>query len=247
MNKMKTKTLSSILSSSLIALTASISAEPSYDAAPSAPVAEWIEIGSRPATFEEQECTGFQGRENIDEGFQRQNLRQAFSSHQNTAFSRAGYGSAFSNHWLNTVSAYGDTIEIEDGSWWKIASGDSHTTQYWRPGDILIVTPNRGWFSSYYYCITNKNNGSSVRANLNVGPLAFGPNTHWINSVDQVTGHVFLDNGTCWCISNKDAYIFRNWAPNDTIIVGLNDSWFSSYDHILINVNMNTYVRAKQY
>jgi hypothetical protein len=252
MNKIKTKALSL---SSLILLTTSLSAsaDPSSNFAPSAPPLESVEVGSRPLTpeqlafLEDQGFAGYQEEENNDAGFERYpNLKQALSSYQRTGIGY-GFNSDFSNHYLNTVSAYGDTVEFEDGSWWKISSNDNYKALSWRPGDTLVITPNRGWFSSYHYCITNRNTGSSIKANLNVGPIAFGPYTHWINTVDQSTGHLFIENGTCWCVSNKDAYIFREWAPSDTIIVGLNDSWFSSYDHILINVNMNTYIRAKQY
>jgi hypothetical protein len=227
--------------SGLMLLTASLFADPA------------VEVGSRPLTpetqamWDQQKNAEWAKKEESNPGFSGRSLEQALGAYQRTNIPFYGYNSSFSTHWINTISAYGDTIEIEDGSWWKISSSDSYTALSWRPGDQVSITPNSGWFSSYTYCLTNRNTGSYVKANLNVGPVAYGANSHWINSIDYLTGHVFLENGTCWCISNNDSYIFREWAPNDCIIIGLNDSWFTSYDHILINVNMNTFLRAKQY
>jgi hypothetical protein len=31
------------------------------------------------------------------------------------------------------------------------------------------------------------------------------------------------------------------------VIFGLSDCWLSPFDHILINVNMDSYIRVKQY
>ena len=78
-------------------------------------------------------------------------------------------------------------------------------------------------------------------------PIAFGPYTHWIIGMDFRSGHVYLENGTTWTISSNDLFIFNEWAINDTIILGSNDSWFSNYDSLLINVNMNNFVRARNY
>ncbi|MCX6989461.1 MAG: hypothetical protein NTX49_00090, partial [Chlamydiae bacterium] len=77
--------------------------------------------------------------------------------------------------------------------------------------------------------------------------IAFGSYTHWIIGMDYTSGHVYLENGSTWTISTNDLFIFNDWAINDTIILGSNDSWFSSYDSLLINVNMNNYVRARKY
>lgn len=155
--------------------------------------------------------------------------------------------SSYGSHVLNTKAAYGYSIQLEDGSWWEISKSDANKVLGWANGDPLAIIPNTSWFSSHTYYLTNRDKGTYVKANLSVGPVAYGDFTHWIGSVDLNTGHVFLDNGSCWCISSSDSKVFREWAPNDTIIIGYNDSWFSSYNYILINVNMNNYLRAKQY
>lgn len=194
---------------------------------------------------DQQNLAMLREREGQDPGFEgRNDLQQALLMHKQT---NIPHNSAASYHRITTMSVYGDSVEIEDGSWWKIASNDSSTVFSWRQGDSVVITPNNSFFSSYNYYITNEQTRTYVKANLNVGPIAFGQYSHWITSVDPVGGHVYLENNSCWCISNGDAHVFRDWAPNDAIIIGINDSWFSSYDHILINVNMNTYVRAKLY
>ena len=157
-------------------------------------------------------------------------------------------GSYFTNcHWLIGVSDIGRTIEMEDASHWEIVGADQYTLSYWRKNDTLVITPNYDWFSSGDYFITNRNNNTYVRANLYVGPTAFGQYSHWIIAIDHVSGHVTLENGTVWCVYGSDSYLFREWEVNDHVILGLHDSWFNSFDHILINVNMDTHVRAKQY
>lgn len=150
-------------------------------------------------------------------------------------------------HWLTSIGDTGKTLEMEDGSHWEIVSADQYMLNYWRRGDNLVVTPNYDWFSSGDYFITNKNSNSYVRANLHIGPLAFGQYSHWIVAIDHMSGHITLENGVTWCIYAKDSYVFREWEVNDHIIIGLYNNWFHSFDHILINVNMDTHVRAKQY
>lgn len=150
-------------------------------------------------------------------------------------------------HWLTSISDTGKTIEMEDGSHWEIMGADQYILSYWRRSDSLVITPNYNWFSNGDYYITNKSNNTYVRANLYIGPMAFGQYSHWIVAIDHVSGHVTLENGITWCVASKDSYIFREWEVNDHIIIGVYDAWFNSFDHILINVNMDTHVRAKQY
>ena len=158
-----------------------------------------------------------------------------------------------SHHSLNTISSYLDWVSLEDGSHWKIDHSDSLKVQTWRIGDVLSITPSHCWLCPYTYYITNKSlenrdrGNSWVKANIWLGPLAFGPNTHWVVAVDRISGHLFLENGTNWCVAPSDSYIFDDWAVNDTIIIGNNDSFFTSYANILINVNMNSYVRSRQF
>jgi len=209
---------------------------------------ERVQIGSRSLSLENQSLM-LQQRQDEQK---KESLAKA--DHETTQVSSMAYYSPYACHIVNTVAAYGDSLELEDGSWWKVASGDTQIAASWGAFDPytrmgkpeVLIYPNTSWFSSYTYKIVNKN-GTSIKANLSVGPIAFGEFTHWITGIDYYSGAVYLENGSRWNISGTDGFVFNNWQVNDTIIVGVNDSWFSSYDFILINVNMNNYLKAKQY
>ena len=150
-------------------------------------------------------------------------------------------------HVLLGINSMARSVELEDGSHWEVIVTDQHVLDYWRRNDSLVITPNYNWFSSGDYYLTNRNNGSFVRANLYEGPKSFGKYSHWIIAIDHASGHVTLEDGMTWCIAGKDDYILKEWEVNDHIILGVYDNSFYSYDHILINVKMDTHARAKQY
>ena len=111
-----------------------------------------------------------------------------------------------------------------------------------------ILTQNTNWFSYYDYKIINKADGSVVYANLSVGPIVEGEYTHWIVAIDYARGEIILEDYSHWKICTADDYVFDEWALNDTVIIGVNSGWYSSTsEFILINVNMNNYIRASQY
>jgi hypothetical protein len=162
-------------------------------------------------------------------------------------FSLTANAFPINSHWLIGIADTNRSLEMEDGSHWEVSASDGYILRNWRREDSLVITPNYSWLSSYDYYISNKTNGTFVSANLYVGPLAFGPYSHWIVDIDYFGGHVYLENQMVWCVNPQDNYVLKDWAINDHIIFGLYDSWFSSYDHILINVNMDDHVRVKQY
>jgi len=146
-------------------------------------------------------------------------------------------------------------VQTEDGAEWIFESSNNYIMRTWRPGDVVVITPKGKWLwgSNYSYVMTNKQLGSSVDVNLFLGPIAFGSLSTWVVGIDLMNNHIYVLNGdgerSVWEISNVDEYLFREWEVNDTLIVGENDSWlwwFSTYNNILINVNMNHHVRAKQ-
>lgn len=150
-------------------------------------------------------------------------------------------------HWLSAVGVNGHTLDMEDGTRWEIHPSDTFRLNSWRLNDPIVISPNYSWCSSGDFYITNQNTNTAVRADLVVSPIAFGPYSHWIIGIDYTNGQVYLENGTTWSMSEGDFFVYRNWAVNDHIIMGYNDSFFSPYDRILINFNMDSYVRAKQY
>ena len=152
-----------------------------------------------------------------------------------------------STHWLIAVSAYGDSVELEDGSVWKISSYDGYKALNWRSKDPLMITQNSGWFSKYNYRIVNTNTGSSIQVNLYLGPIKNGEYTRYIIAIDPTYGELMLNDNSHWEMSSYDRRDFYNWALGDAIIIGYNSGWDSTCEGILINVNMNKSLRAKQF
>ncbi|MFQ5728950.1 MAG: hypothetical protein ACE5GN_01145 [Waddliaceae bacterium] len=140
------------------------------------------------------------------------------------------------------VSLLGDTVELEDGSIWAVSSGDRYKTLDWMTGDVIIIKPNHCWLSSYDYRLVNINTDASVKVNLSLGPIYNGVFTHWVIAIDYCHREIRLEDGSVWKISSFDNSVMQKWLPNDTVIIGINDGWFSgSNPNILINVNMNNY------
>jgi hypothetical protein len=136
-------------------------------------------------------------------------------------------------------NSFEESVELEDGSIWTINPWDVNKTANWLDTDVLVISPNHTWFSSYPFRITNQNTGKSIQVNLTLGPIYNGPSTHWIVDIDYLNGFVFLEDHTVWEMSPFD---IEQWVINDTVIIGINDAWFSfSQPNILINVNMLDY------
>lgn len=157
-----------------------------------------------------------------------------------------------SSHWLTAISIDQDkySIQLEDGSQWNIQSHDSNKVLSWKTRDPLVITQNNRWFTKYNYLIINKNDGSKVEARLFLGPLEESTEARYIVSIDKDLSVISLDDHSHWEISYLDKSIFKNWLLDDYIIIGTNSNtsfWDSDKDAMLINVNMNNSVRAKQY
>lgn len=144
------------------------------------------------------------------------------------------------------VSLLGDAVELEDGSIWSVCSSDRYKTLDWMTGDLIVITSNHSIFSSYDYHLINLNTGAKIRVNLSLGPIYNGIYTHWIIAIDYLWNEICLEDGSVWKISSLDGSVLNKWLPNDTIIMGINDGWFSgSNPNMLINVNMNNIVIGK--
>lgn len=150
-------------------------------------------------------------------------------------------------HWLVAVSALGDSVELEDGSVWKISLYDGYKALNWRSNDPLMITQNTRWFSKYDYRIVNQNTGTSLEASLFLGPIENGEYTRYVIGIDLNREELLLSDNTHWEISVLDDAVFHDWAIGDAVILGYNSGWNSSCESILINVNMNNFLRAKQF
>lgn len=142
------------------------------------------------------------------------------------------------------------TLELEDSSVWKISSYDAKKALNWRSNDPLAITQNTRWFSRYNYRIINLSNGSSVEADLFLGPAELGRYSRFITAIDHYRREIMLSDNSRWEISYLDSSIFKDWAKNDYLIIGTNSNtsfWDSAKDTLLINVNMNNSARAQQF
>lgn len=155
------------------------------------------------------------------------------------------FGSNFV-HALTAVSVLGDTVEIEDGSRWAISYYDSYRVKNWRTSDVLVITQNHSWFSSYTYRIVNKTSRSSIEANLSAGPIKDGPYSRYVSEIDSISSHVALNDSSVWKISLSDLALFAHWQPGHSIIIGVNTGWDPSCEGLLINVTLNHAIRAHQ-
>lgn len=145
---------------------------------------------------------------------------------------------------IKTVSLSG-SIELMDGSIWLVSANDAYTPLSWFTSDLLIITPNHDWFSSYNFKITNQSTGEAILVNMYLGPLYSGAYTYWISAIDYSNNIVFLNDGSRWDMSFFDRKIVKKWLVNDTVMIGINDGSLSSYNpNILINVNMLNYARG---
>jgi hypothetical protein len=154
-------------------------------------------------------------------------------------------------HCLTGVSALGDSVELEDGSVWKISLYDGYKALRWHSDDPIMITQNHQWFSKFNYRIVNQNTGTCLEANLFLGPLEHGQYTLYITSIDRAAGELEITNGwresIHWEISAGDIAAFQNWVLGDAVIIGQNSGWDSDCEALLINVNLNASVRAKQF
>ena len=150
-------------------------------------------------------------------------------------------------HGLAAKAIGGSTIELEDGSVWKINAYDQHKVANFQFQDAIVITQNHRWFSRYNYKLINQATGSSLEANLQLGPLKGGVYTRYIIGVDTAHGELILDDHSSWRISFYDANVFQDWMLHDAVIIGTNSGWDSGCQGLLINVNMNQSIRAEQF
>lgn len=144
------------------------------------------------------------------------------------------------------ITPLGDLIETEDGARWVVYPNDRFKTYNWLTSDSLKITPNRAWFTTYAYRITNINTSESIQVNLVDRPIYNGVYTYYIIGIDYTQQQICLNDGSIWNLSGYDYNMFKSWIINDTVILGHNDGWFSSSrPNILINCDTETYVDGR--
>lgn len=141
----------------------------------------------------------------------------------------------------------GCTVELHDGSIWSIKTADRGIVWSWASTDPIVITQNSALFSLYGYRLLNCETGHAVHCNLQFGPVYGGFGTYWVDWIDYDNRIVFLNDLSRFEISMWDTETLDQWAPNDTIILGVNSQFDRRWNpHILINVSFGGYVKAER-
>ncbi len=151
------------------------------------------------------------------------------------------------SHWVFTIPASYDSVQIEDGSIWQINPKEAEELHQWTINDPVVITQNRNWLSHYNYRIINRKRETSISVSLSQGPLENGAYSRRVSRVDTKNGVLTLSDNTTWDIAARDYSLFSAWAVGDYVIVGANTGWAGDSPYILINVTANHFVRAHQY
>lgn len=161
--------------------------------------------------------------------------------------------STSSPHWLTKVTVLDNdeyTLELEDGSIWKVSNYDGKKAAHWQINDPLTITQNSRWFSQHEYRMINRNNGTSIESTLYTAPIRLGAYSRYILEINYAEGQITLSDNMRWEASSADVDLFKKWEVDDYVILGTNSDtnlWDSESDFLLINVATNTSVRFKQY
>lgn len=154
-----------------------------------------------------------------------------------------------SDHWIMHFN--GSLIEIEDGSGFSCDVAEGQKVHHWNWKSPITITQNRSWFSSYKYRIFDQNTGESIPVNLTQGPLentSDFTNTYLtcVSVINRSRSALALTNKMELDVCPQDIATFSRWHEGNAIIIGVNSGWYSAYSLLLINVDKNNFIRAKQ-
>jgi hypothetical protein len=152
-------------------------------------------------------------------------------------------------HQVEAIGLDGRSIQIEDGSEFRLSFTDIGLLAGWNRADVIEIFPNTSWFRSCKYLIVNHNNNSTIEANLSIGPVIQGPYFRTLEVIYYNDSDLYLSDGTHWRVHPSDWNVLLKWYPGDVILIGSNRglmTWFGHWESILINVTTDNYVRTSQ-
>jgi|GEM_PF-5890188 len=162
---------------------------------------------------------------------------------------------------IDGVEPNQNLVRLTDCSEWKISPYDLQKMDTWSAGqEVIIEVDNNSWVNAvrsgqpYIYRLINIYNKSSVRAILSLGSDNTNPLYRHVDSLLKSGNQLSLNgpsknDATFWRVSSSDSTLFQEWKMDDSVIIGyVKKAWLFSnkYDTILINANLNHYVRAEQ-
>lgn len=134
------------------------------------------------------------------------------------------------------ISQRGDSIQLDDGSNWKVRERDRRAVRQWNNGDVVVIEAGR-FFCWSTYSLVNYTNGTSIDVEL-INPVCNGVLSHWIIEVNPFEGYLRLQDGSVWRMST---YELLNWNINDDVIIALSKNWFSNdSSYVMINPRAKT-------
>ncbi len=146
---------------------------------------------------------------------------------------------------LKNVSSSAEGFTIHDGTQWRVSSDYRDDVRTWLPGDHLVISLNHTPLSSYAYWAKNLRTNTYAAVNFFLTADLHARYTHCIRCLDQDKLLLFLNNRVGFEVDFRDKDKLKDWAENDTILLGISNTWFSSFNLMLININLNQHVNVK--
>jgi hypothetical protein len=147
---------------------------------------------------------------------------------------------------LNQRDPSGFTLELDDGSVWRVAETSlSKAKNFYRIGDRIVIYPVLfPFFSNSKFFFRNLDSGQNVNVDLSLGPISGKPSCIEIEDIDYYRGRLILRDGNNTCLAwniNTDSIVqLRRWKPGQSVILGSNkrhsNYYGSPFKYVLINV-----------
>jgi len=149
----------------------------------------------------------------------------------------------------------GSVIEIQDGAQFSVSSSDIEEVLTWDAQTPIAISPNPYWFSDTDFFITNQKNGTYIGVYYITEPDPKNPLRNTIYHLDPFYGEIVIQDvkgsQLFFEVDPEDIKYIQTWKQGDSIVVGVNDNWYSKMssngNFILINfkhLGEVKYVRA---
>jgi len=165
----------------------------------------------------------------------------------NGADHKSGHKGSY--HIYSGVSAYGDQVELEDGSLWFVLPAERKKLLEWVVGDPLAILKGDK-NSNYRYRLQNERTNHKIEVELSAAPYLDSFYRLTIKDINKDQKYLLLSDGSKWTLPSNwfEQEVWMKWYIGDTIIIGTNDQFFYSMfrPDILINITCSaTYTPSK--
>jgi hypothetical protein len=150
----------------------------------------------------------------------------------------------------------GHTLELDDGSVWKVHQNSlPRSKNFYKEGDLIVIYPViLRFLSDSMFFFHNKNSGQNVNVDLSLGPISGRPGCVEIEEIDFYQGVLLLRDGynnrLTWQVNSDSLTQLRQWKPGQAVILGSNrrhaNIFGSPYEFSLINVEKIEIIQANR-